>query len=115
MNIQGTADSLKTINTFIDTLKFTTYKTGVQSNKTTAFSSVIETAFGVSSEAGAKNNQKASYQLTVQFDPVLFSNMQNVELVVPQGLSTTRSVLNDPGTLFTGETGPTTTKKAGEN
>jgi Tfp pilus assembly protein PilN len=103
MTIQGTADNHKTVNTFIDTLKFTTYK--IDGNdavddkgvKLKAFPSVIESQFGLG-EGGA------NYQLTIQFDPTLFSNTQNVGLSVPEGLSTTRSVMDDPSKdLFNGK------------
>ncbi len=103
MSIQGTTDSQKTINTFIDTLKFTTYKTGETDTKTKAFPSVIESQFSL-------GDKGANYQLTIQFDPVLFAGAGEVSLNVPAGLSTTRSVLNDPSnTLFDGETGQTKT------
>lgn len=97
MQINGTSDSQKTINTFIDTLKFTTYKIDGQDTKIKAFPSVIETSFGITDKG-------ASYGLTIVFDPVLFSNSQKVELNVPSGLATTRSVLNDPkNALFDGQ------------
>lgn len=97
--IEGTAASQKSINTFVDTLKFTTYKQGGQDTKKPAFPSVIESSFGLS-------GKNASYSLTITFDPVLFSNSGGVELLVPAGLSTTRSVLDDPmNVLFNGQTG----------
>ena len=98
MEISGTADSQKTINTFIDTLKFTTYKVNGQSTGQRAFPSVLESSFGLDEDG-------ASYTLTIQFDPVLFSNSQKVELEIPEGLETTRSVLENPNTLFDGQVG----------
>lgn len=99
--IDGTTDTQKTINTYVDTLKFTTYKIGGQDTKKKAFTDVKESQFAITDKG-------ASYQLTVQFDPVLFSNSQKVELVVPAGLATTRSVINDPSNaLFNGETSAT--------
>jgi hypothetical protein len=43
----------------------------------------------------------------VQYDLALFANTNNqtVELKVPQGLVTTRSVLDNPSSLFNGATG----------
>lgn len=99
MQISGTADSQKTINIFIDTLKFTTYKIEGKDTAKKAFLSVIESSFGL-------DQKGASYGLTVQFDPALFTNSQNISLNVPAGLSTTRSVLDDPSNiLFNGQTG----------
>ncbi len=99
MTIGGTTDSLKTVNTFIDTLKFTTYKLNGQDTKKSAFPSVVESSFSLTQKG-------ASYGLSIQFDPALFSNSSSVELIVPAGLSTTRSVLDDPNNaLFNGQTG----------
>jgi len=107
--LQGTTDSLKSINTYIDTLKFTTYQLGGQETNKNAFPGVVETSFSLNSNAVASGicNGKpaiASYGITITFDPVLFSNSQPVELTVPAGLSTTRSVLDDPSNpLFNGQ------------
>lgn len=106
--IEGSSDSQKSVNTFIDTLKFTTYKMNGQETSTKAFPSVIESQFGLDS-TNSTSLQKcggkpavATYQLTVQFDPSLFSNANQISLTVPAGLVTTRSVLDDPSGLFTG-------------
>lgn len=100
LELDGTADSQHTVNTFIDTLKFTTYKVGAQDSNHPAFTSVVESGFSL-------NPSNASYSLTVTFDPTLFSNdiSQPPTLNVPQ-LTTTRSVLGDPSnSLFNGQTG----------
>ena len=106
MTISGTADSHHTINTFIDTLKFTTYKVGSQDTDHAAFPTVVENSFSIT-------KGQATYSLTVHFDPTLFSNKlldgqgkaQTPKLTVPKKV-TTRSVLNDPGNvLFNGTTG----------
>jgi hypothetical protein len=113
--IGGTTDTLKSVNTYIDTLKFTTYKLGAQETGTKAFPSVIESQFGLTGSTQTSNASatcagkpaNASYQLTIQFDPVLFSNASQVVLSVPAGLSTTRSILDDPNNaLFTGPVTP---------
>jgi Tfp pilus assembly protein PilN len=67
MNITGTADNHNSVNAFIDTLKFTTYKIGSQDTAHQAFSAVVESSFGITS-----NN--VSFSLTSQFDPKLFAN-----------------------------------------
>jgi Tfp pilus assembly protein PilN len=97
IQISGTAASQQATNTLIDTLKFTTYKINDQDQAKSAFPTVVETSFGASS-AGA------SYSLTVQFDPILFSNNlggKTPVLTVPKQ-TTTRSVLDDPSNLFSG-------------
>lgn len=104
MIIDGTADSQHTVNTFIDTLKFTTYSVPNQNGSKNAFPSVIESSFSI----GQGN---VNYSLTIRFDPVLFSNSltndqgQSVkpQLHVPT-LTTTRSVVNDPSNvIFNGQ------------
>jgi Tfp pilus assembly protein PilN len=100
MIISGTADSQKTVNTFIDTLKFTTFKTSESAQSSPAFPSVVETSFSIATGS-------ASYSLTVQFDPKLFDNnlAATPVLNVPQ-LTSTRSVLDDPNnSLFNGRSG----------
>jgi hypothetical protein len=117
MVMEGTADSLKTINTYIDTLKFTTYALSGQDTKQKAFPSVVESQFGISASLGNNKNvcggkpAIASYQLAVQYDPALFAGSQTVKLNVPAGLSTTRSVIDDPSNvLFNGDTGTNATQ-----
>ena len=102
LTINGTADSQTTVNTFIDTLKLTNYKVGAQDSNHQAFTSVVESSFSITSGT-------VDYGLTMNFDPVLFSNdvASTPQLVVPK-LSTTQSV-DSSGTLFNGQTGPTTT------
>lgn len=112
----GTAESLKAVNTFIDTLKFTTYK--LDNETKNAFPSVVESQFGLQNDKGTPGVGGAStacggkpalatYGLTVQFDPALFSNTANIKLSVPSNY-TTRSILDNPSSdLFTGQTNET--------
>lgn len=109
MQIDGTADSQRTVNTFIDTLKFTTYSTGADNTPKNAFPTVVESSFSI-----GQNN--VSYSLNVKFDPILFSNNtldSTGHAVVPvlnvPKLTTTRAVSNDPANvLFNGQFKPPT-------
>lgn len=100
IQIDGTADSQKSVNTFIDTLKFTTYIVNSGDSQKSAFPSVVESSFSI----GTKN---VSYSLNLTFDPTLFSNStldtdghpKAPSLQVPK-LTTTRSVSNDPANLL---------------
>jgi Tfp pilus assembly protein PilN len=94
LSITGNADSLATVNQFVDALKFTTYTTGTIKTKTNAFSSVVLSAFGYSSSAPIP----ASNTITFNFEPVIFENTQKVTLTVPSETST-RSIQDQP-TLF---------------
>ncbi len=92
INISGSADALSTINKFVDTLKFTTYKTeaGVEGR---AFSEVVLTGFG-------RDDKGASYQISVKYDLAIFANDSPVALTVPPGKITTRSETEKPEALF---------------
>lgn len=91
MIFRGAADSLKTVNKFIDTLKFTDYKTG-SGTEAKAFSEVVLKDFG-------RDDQGASYEINLLFDPVIFSSAESVSFVVPK-TTTTRSVVEKPEPLF---------------
>lgn len=91
-NINGTADSLATVNKFVDTLKFTKFTTGSTSNEQLAFSEVVLSSFSVSS-------QEATFKIDFKFNPTIFDNTQQVELKVPNIIST-RSQTERPSDLF---------------
>lgn len=93
MIITGTANSLVTVNTFLDTLKFTTYTVG-GSGSNNAFPSVVLTSFSTDDTAATKN--KATYTITASFDQAIFDSQQAVKLVVPAGKITTRSETEKP-------------------
>lgn len=92
MSITGNANTLSTVNQFVDTLKFTTYTTTQNSTPQKAFSDVVLTNF-------AKNETDSSYQIDLKFDPTIFDNTLQVQLVVPQIIST-RSQTEKPTDLF---------------
>lgn len=101
ITIIGTADTIESVNKFVDTLKFTTFIVGQdQSTSKSAFLSVVLTKVD-------RNDKGASYTIDTSFDPALFDASQNVSLVVPNE-TTTRSILNTPDAnslLFNGQTG----------
>ncbi len=91
--ISGSADTVHTVNTYVDTLKFTTY-TPVNSSKApakNAFSQVV-LAFG-------KTSQTTTYTITASFDPAIFNQASDVTLTVPQ-ITTTRSAIDQPLDIF---------------
>lgn len=93
MTISGSANNLVTVNTFVDTLKFTTYHTkNAASDEKKAFSSVVLSSFG-------RDSKGASYTITFTFDPVIFSQAEEVTLTVPNKI-TTRSQTEQPSALF---------------
>lgn len=106
LQISGSADSQATINTFIDTLKYATYKTSAQDSDHLAFSSVVLSSFNATPG-------KATYTITTQFDPVLFANpLGAAPALTVKNQVTTRSVIDDPANLlFNGQ--PSNTNKSG--
>ncbi|MGH9638092.1 MAG: PilN domain-containing protein [Candidatus Angelobacter sp.] len=101
MEITGTADTVQTVNKFVDTLKYTSYTMGgSQSSQKLAFSNVTLSKID-------RNGRGASYTVDLSFDPALFTGTSSVSLSVPKE-TTTRSVLDTPNLsslLFNGDTG----------
>lgn len=107
MKIEGGADSLVTVNTFVDTLKFTTFNaqptegSDGQSSTGSAFTEVVLTDFGLKTglDSNTANALPASYIITLKFDPVIFNVTNNTSLVTnPQ--VTTRSETEKPNDIF---------------
>ena len=94
ITFDGTADSLKSVNEFIDTLKFTTYDSNGETKNT--FNTVVLASFDRTDGSG---DDPATYQVTVLFDPVIFDIKQDIKLSVPNKI-TTRSVTERPEPLF---------------
>jgi Tfp pilus assembly protein PilN len=92
LTLSGNADALSTVNQFVDTLKFTTYKVDGSKDSPKAFSNVVLTSF-------SKDDKNASYQIDMKFDPVIFDNTKSVKLTVPKIIST-RSETEKPSDLF---------------
>jgi Tfp pilus assembly protein PilN len=96
MTLTGSADSLETVNTFVDTLKFSTYHVSQKpKEEKPAFSSVVLSSFG-------RDNKSATYTLNLKFDPAIFSEADEVALTVPKKI-TTRSETAKPEALFQAE------------
>lgn len=90
IEINGKADTISTVNRFVDTLKFTKFIEIVDGNRgaeTAAFSEVVLQSFS--------RTDSVSYKVTLKYDPIIFDNTKTVELIVPQ-ITTTRSELGKP-------------------
>jgi hypothetical protein len=94
LSIGGNADSLALVNTYTDTLKFTKYTTTDSSAEKTAFSNVQLKTFN-------RDSKTATYEISVKFDPAIFSNAKQVTLKVPK-IITTRSETAKPAEVFQG-------------
>jgi Tfp pilus assembly protein PilN len=98
MAITGATDTLKDVNTYVDTLKFTNFTEPGSSSGTAAFSNVVLSNFSVSSEA-QNPAFAASFTIDLSYNPAIFDIAQNVKLSVPN-IITTRSELDQPTDLF---------------
>ena len=87
--IGGVAGSIADVNTFADTLKFTTFTTGSSAASQNAFTNVVLSSFSVSQTS-------TSYSFSAQVNPALFiSSNQISQLNIPPEI-TTRSIYDQP-------------------
>ncbi len=102
----GSADSLATINKFVDTLKFTTYTTTDNTTATNAFTSVVLTSFG-------RTDKDATYVINLNFNHDIFDSSKTIKLTVP-AIITTRSETEKPTDLFKAQTTDTSNQGTGQ-
>lgn len=99
--ITGTSNSLANVNTFIDTLKRSTFIVGgTNSGNNPAFSNVVLSSFGLNTDSQG-SNQPANYTINLNYDPVLFNTTKNAQLVVPSK-ATNRTNTGQAPALFQG-------------
>lgn len=92
IEITGNADSLSTVNQYVDTLKFTNFTVNGEPEQKKAFSEVVLSSFG-------KDEKDVSYSVTFKFDPIIFDNTKQIKLEVPK-ITSTRSTTEKPSELF---------------
>ncbi|MDB5171171.1 MAG: hypothetical protein JWO35_865 [Candidatus Saccharibacteria bacterium] len=95
--ITGTADALSSVNTYVDTLKFTKYTSDTNTTPTNAFTGVVLGSFGLAS--AGDGGQPASFTITLAYDKAIFDIAQKTKLAVPNQV-TTRSQISQPTDLF---------------
>lgn len=104
IRIDGSADSLVAVNTFVDTLKFTnaaytpTAEPTAEPTKKAAFTEVVLDTFTIVTTTTA-GKKPVTYSIKLKYDPLLFSNENVVKLETP-GKITTRSETEKPATIF---------------
>lgn len=98
LSISGAGPSLDSINTYADTLKFTTYTSDKTTSSTKAFSNVVLSGF-------SRGDSQSTYTLTLSFDPTIFNATDKIKLTVPNTI-TTRSITEQPTDLFKSTTPP---------
>lgn len=115
IEIEGSADSLVTVNTFADTLKFTNYTAApavsadeqnaqtelAASDPKLAFNSVVLDTFTVVSEGTVTDATKqTTFVIKLKFDPTIFGVDNVINLLVEKSRVTTRSETQKPDTIF---------------
>jgi Tfp pilus assembly protein PilN len=96
ISISGDADSIVTVNKYVDTLKYTNYMIDGDSTKTKAFKDVVLDSF---SAGTGQTGNTTTYTVSFTYEPVIFDNAQNIKLDVP-AITTTRAALENPTDLF---------------
>ncbi len=91
MTITGTANTLASVNQYVDTLKFTTFSSG-GGDAQPAFTDVVLTSF-------ALTQHEADYTVSFTYSPDIFNITKELKLTVPNKV-TTRSELEQPSDLF---------------
>jgi hypothetical protein len=94
-NLSGSADSINTINTYVDTLKFCEYTANTTTSQL-AFSKVVLANYSYSPSSTSGQN----FSVSAIFAPQIFdTNVSGVQLIVPNKI-TTRSSVDQPIELF---------------
>lgn len=106
VGLRGTSDTLSSLNKYVDTLKFTTYKVEGSDKPVPAFSAVVLSSFGLTPATNGKPSS-SSYSINFTYDPIIFDIKQKVTLTVPS-LVSTRSEVDKPTELFTKSVEPST-------
>lgn len=97
ITLKGRADSIATVNKFVDTLKFTDFKlAGDNPKEGKAFSAVVLQSFGLAAAGG--ETAETSFDISFIYDEAIFANTakdgsavaNGVTLTVPK-ITTTRS------------------------
>lgn len=92
MTISGNAPNLAVVNTFVDTLEFTTYTVNYQpASPLNAFSSVVLAGFNITGST-------STYSITLNFDPTIFDNSNNVTLNI--GPNQPQADKQEPSIIF---------------
>lgn len=93
MTIQGRADSLSTVNKYVDTMKFTKFSTASDPTEKNLLSDIVLSSFN-------RDDKTASYTIDLKFDAAWFDVTNDIKLNIPQGLVTTRSETEKPTGVF---------------
>lgn len=122
IKIKGTAPSIASINRYTDTIKFVTFSaTAIESDDAEPISegsSEIAApeqlqAFSTVTTELSRNEERASYEISATFDPVIFDNKMVVAFTIPNTV-TTRSTQGKPS-ISNADENPLFDTSGGEN
>jgi Tfp pilus assembly protein PilN len=94
ISISGTSDTLSTVNVYIDRLKATTYRTTDTANNSPSDSSDTQAFSDVTLSAFGRDNTSTTYTITMNFDPVIFSEASDVTFTIGQSKTNTTEAGN---------------------
>lgn len=81
LELGGTAGSLEAVNAYVDTLKLTKFSNTEGGQEESAFTSVVLAQFG-------RDDEEASFAITLNFNPLIFDATNDVKLIVPTTVTT---------------------------
>lgn len=91
IELTGMAASLSAINTYVDTLKYTSFSfEGGETDPSRAFNDIVLAKHGIDTNRGSSANSgfNASYTISMKFDPQIFDNTRGINLIVPSTVTT---------------------------
>lgn len=86
LSIGGTAPSLDVVSLYTDTLKATRFTTTSKPSKARAFTDVVMSSF-------SRNDQGATFNIDMKFEPSIFQQTEQVQLVVPANVGSNQDNL----------------------
>lgn len=89
LSVQGTSETLESVNRYVDTLKFTNYTVVNEKGRKKPFTNVVLSTF-------SRDSKTAGFTVTFKFDAEIFDSAKEVALDVPKTI-TTRSETELPG------------------
>ena len=112
IKIEGSADTLASVNTFADTLKFTNFiATSTTDSSSTdpapAFTDVVLASFAVANNSGQAKGKPASFTITLKYKSDIFKSSKEIKLQVANKI-TTRSETEKPSIFESTVDTPTT-------
>ncbi len=92
--MQGSADSIATVNKFVDNIKAARYRVEVLEGEA---ASELAIPFSQVGTELSSDNSLASFKLQMNFDPAIFNNTQEISLILQDQMISTKPVVATEG------------------